>query len=323
MNRFGTWLALILAVLASPIPANAVEAPNCTIKVVVTGPAGGTPDLIARVGAEKLRVGIDRNVVVENKVGGLGAAPSIVEVRNAAADGCTLLAANASIFSIAPSLYKTPPYDPKDFVPISLLAISPNVLLVNASVPAKTLDEFVALVRKDSGKLNFGSGGVGTPMHLYGALLQTKFGLVFPHVPYRGSAPVMTDLISNQVQFVFEQIPSFIAHQKSGAVRALAVANATRSPLLPDVPTFAELGVSGADAVSWFGLVAPSRTPPEIIELYSKALRDGMKDPQVRDRLAQVGAEAVGTTPAETAAYLEGQREKWIPLVAASGVKVD
>jgi tripartite-type tricarboxylate transporter receptor subunit TctC len=323
MNRFGTWLALILAVLASPIPANAVEAPNCTIKVVVTGPAGGTPDLIARVGAEKLRVGIDRNVVVENKVGGLGAAPSIVEVRNAAADGCTLLAANASIFSIAPSLYKTPPYDPKDFVPISLLAISPNVLLVNASVPAKTLDEFVALVRKDSGKLNFGSGGVGTPMHLYGALLQTKFGLVFPHVPYRGSAPVMTDLISNQVQFVFEQIPSFIAHQKSGAVRALAVANATRSPLLPDVPTFAELGVSGADAVSWFGLVAPSRTPPEIIELYSKALRDGMKDPQVRDRLAQVGAEAVGATPAETAAYLEGQREKWIPLVAASGVKVD
>lgn len=323
MNGFGTWIALILAVSASRIPANAVEAPNCTIKVVVTGPAGGTPDLIARVGAEKLRVGIDRNVVVENRVGGLGAAPSIVEVRNAAADGCTLLAANASIFSIAPSLYKTPPYDPKDFVPISLLAISPNVLLVNASVPTKTLDEFVALVRVDSGKLNFGSGGVGTPMHLYGALLQTKFGLVFPHVPYRGSAPVMTDLISNQVQFVFEQIPSFIAHQKSGTVRALAVANATRSPLLPDVPTFAELGVSGADAVSWFGLVAPSRTPPEIIELYSKALRDGMKDPQVRDRLAQVGAEAVGTTPAETAAYLEGQREKWIPLVAASGVKVD
>jgi tripartite-type tricarboxylate transporter receptor subunit TctC len=314
---------MMLAVSASPHPASAVEAPNCTIKVVVTGPAGGTPDLIARIGAEKLRIGIDRNVVVENKVGGLGAAPSIVEVRNAPADGCTLLAANASIFSIAPSLYKTPPYDPKDFTPVSLLAISPNVLVINASVPAKTLDEFVALLRKDSGKLNFGSGGVGTPMHLYGALLQTKFGLVFPHVPYRGSAPVMTDLISNQVQFVFEQIPSFIAHQKSGAVRALAVANATRSPLLPDVPTFAELGVSGADAVSWFGLVAPSRTPPEIIELYSKALRDGMKDPQVRDRLAQVGAEAAGTTPAETAAYLEGQRQKWVPLVAASGVKVD
>jgi len=323
MKQSGIWLAMMLAVSASPHPASAVEAPNCTIKVVVTGPAGGTPDLIARIGAEKLRVGIDRNVVVENKVGGLGAAPSIVEVRNAAADGCTLLAANASIFSIAPSLYKTPPYDPKDFAPVSLLAISPNVLVINASVPAKTLDEFVTLLRKDSGKLNFGSGGVGTPMHLYGALLQTKFGLVFPHVPYRGSAPVMTDLISNQVQFVFEQIPSFIAHQKSGAVRALAVANATRSPLLPDVPTFAELGVSGADAVSWFGLVAPSRTPPEIIELYSKALRDGMKDPQVRDRLAQVGAEAAGTTPAETAAYLEGQRQKWVPLVAASGVKVD
>ncbi len=317
--------ALLVFTLAWPCAAvHAQDAPDCTIKIIVSGPAGGTPDLIARLGADKLKSSLNRNTFVENRAGGRAAVSSITAVRSAPPDGCTLLAANASIFSIGPHLFKVAPYDPvQDFSPIAVLATSPNVLVINPAVPAKNLKEFVALLKSQPNKFNFGSGGVGTPMHIYGALISSRFDVVFTHVPYRGSAPVVTDLLSGQVQFVFEQIPTFLSHVQAGTLRALAVASASRSPLLPDVPTFREEGIEGADAVSWFGVVAPRGTPDGIINLYAKALRDGMRDPQVAAKLSAVGAEISGMTPAEMIPYMENQKAKWAPLVAASGVQVE
>jgi len=317
-------IALVCAGSAFAQTSQAQTAPDCTIRIVVSGPAGGTPDLIARLGADKLRAGLNRTVVVENRAGGRAAVSSIQAVRAAPPDGCMLLAANASIFSIGPHLYKDAPYDPVgDFTPIAVLATSPNVLLVNASVPARDLKSFIELLKGDGAKYNFGSGGLGTPMHIYGALLSTRFNVTITHVPYRGSAAVVTDLVSGQVQFAFEQIPAFISHVKSGSLRALAVAGPARSPLLPDVPTFAELGIEGADAVSWFGTVAPRGTPPAIIDRYAQILRDGMRDPQVMEKLSSVGAEPSGMTPAQMIPYMQDQKSKWAPLVAAAGVTVE
>ncbi len=318
----GAFLAFTFGWLC--MPAFGQDAPDCTIKIVVSGPAGGTPDLIARLGADKLKSSLNRNTFVENRAGGRAAVSSITAVRSSPPDGCTLLAANASIFSIGPHLYKVAPYDPiKDFSPIAVLATSPNVLVINPSVPAKSLKEFVALLKSQPNKYNFGSGGVGTPMHIYGALISSRFDVVFTHVPYRGSAAVVTDLLSGQVQFVFEQIPTFLSHVQAGTLRALAVASATRSPMLPGVPTFKEEGIEGADAVSWFGMVAPRGTPDAIINLYAKALREGMRDPQVMAKLSATGAETSGMTPAEMIPYMESQKAKWAPLVAAAGVQVE
>jgi tripartite-type tricarboxylate transporter receptor subunit TctC len=322
MNWIGT-IALAGVIL---VAANArAQAPSaCTVKIVVSGPPGGTPDLIARLGAEKLSAALGRPVVVENKAGGLAAITSIETVKSAEANGCTLLAANASLFSIMPTLYKKPPFDTaNDFVPVSLLATSPNVLVVNAKVPAQSWKEFIALLKSQPGKYLLGSGGVGTPMHLYGEMLRTQLKLEFTHVPFRGSAPAIVGLLSDQIQFVFEQTPSFLPHVQAGTLRAIAVAGEQRSELLPNVPTLTEEGVAGANATSWFGLVAPRGTPKRVIDSYANALRVGMKDPLVVTRLRTVGAATVGTTPEEMAAYMASQLQRWTPLVKASGVTVD
>ena len=304
--------------------ANAQDMPNCSVKIIVSGPPGGTPDLIARLGAEKISAGIGRPVVVENRAGGLGAITSIEAVKAAEPNGCTLFAANASLFSIMPTLYKKPPFDAaNDFMPVSVVARSPNVLVINAKFPATNWQEMIALLKANPGKYFLGSGGIGTPMHLYGELLKAQFGLEYTHVPYRGSAPAILGLLADQVQFVFEQIPSFLSHAQVGTLRAIAVASETRSALLPDVPTLTELGIKDADAVSWFGLVAPRGTPRRTIEIYANHLREGVKDPSVIERLKIIGAETVGTTPDEMATYMASQLRKWTPLVKASGIIVE
>ena len=304
--------------------ANAQDIPNCSVKIFVSGPPGGTPDLIARLGAEKISAGIGRPVVVENRAGGLGAITSIEAVKASEPNGCTLFAANASLFSIMPTLYKKPPFDAaNDFIPVSVVAKSPNVLVVNAKFPATNWQEMIALIRANPGKYFLGSGGIGTPMHLYGELLKAQFRLEYTHVPYRGSAAAILGLLADQVQFVFEQIPSFLSHAQVGTLRAIAVASESRSELLRDVPTLTELGIIDADAASWFGLVAPRGTPRKTIEIYANHLREGVKDPSIIDRLKIVGAETVGTTPDEMATYMASQLRKWTPLVKASGVIVE
>ena len=319
----GVVLAGAIAVVVVGV-TNAQELPNCSVKIVVSGPPGGTPDLIARLGAEKISAGIGRPVVVENRAGGLGAITSIDAVKAAEPNGCTLFAANASLFSIMPTLYKKPPFDAaNDFIPVSVVARSPNVLVINAKLPATNWQEMIALLKANPGKYLLGSGGIGTPMHLYGQLLKAQFGLEYTHVPYRGSAPAILGLLADQVQFVFEQIPSFLSHAQVGTLRAIAVASDTRSALLPDVPTLTELGIKDADAASWFGLVAPRGTPSRTIEIYAKHLREGVRDPLVIERLKIIGAESVGTTPDEMVIYMASQLRKWTPLVKASGIVVE
>jgi tripartite-type tricarboxylate transporter receptor subunit TctC len=319
------WLALASVIAVTMIGrASAQELPNCSVKIVVSGPPGGTPDLIARLGAEKISAGIGRPVVVENRAGGLAAITSIEAVKASEPNGCTLFAANASLFSIMPTIYKKPPFDAaNDFIPVSVVAKSPNVLVTNAKFPATNWQEMIALLKANPGKYFFGSGGIGTPMHLYGELLKAQFGLEFTHVPYRGSAQVILGLLADQVQFVFEQIPSFLSHSQVGTLRAIAVASETRSALLRDVPTLTELGIKDADATSWFGLVAPRVTPRKTTEIYANHLREGVRDPSVIERLKVVGAETVGTTPDEMAIYMASQLRKWTPLVKASGVVVE
>jgi tripartite-type tricarboxylate transporter receptor subunit TctC len=324
MRMIGGLVLAGVIVVAMVGATSAQELPNCTVKIVVSGPPGGTPDLIARLGAEKISAGIGRPVVVENRAGGLGAITSIEAVKASEPNGCTLFAANASLFSIMPTIYKKPPFDAaNDFIPVSVVAKSPNVLVTNSQFPAKNWTEMIALLKANPGKYFLGSGGIGTPMHLYGQMLKAQFGLEFTHVPYRGSAAAILGLLADQVQFVFEQIPSFLSHVQVGTLRAIAVAGETRSVLLPDVPTLAELGIQDADAASWFGLVAPRGTPRKIIEIYANHLREGVKDPTVVERLKVVGAETVGTTPDEMAAYMASQLRKWAPLVKASGVIVE
>ena len=313
-----------MIVVAMAGGARAQDIPNCSVKIVVSGPPGGTPDLIARLGAEKISAGIRRPVVVENRAGGLGAITSIEAVKASEPNGCTLFAANASLFSIMPTLYKKPPFDSaNDFIPVSVVAKSPNVLVFNAKFPATNWQEMIALIKANPGKYFLGSGGIGTPMHLYGELLKAQFRLEYTHVPYRGSAAAILGLLADQVQFVFEQIPSFLSHAQVGTLRAIAVASDSRSDLLRDVPTLTELGIKDADAASWFGLVAPRGTPRKTIEIYANHLREGVKDPSLIERLKIVGAETVGTTPDEMAAYMESQLRKWTPLVKASGVIVE
>lgn len=304
--------------------AGAQDIPNCAVKFIVSGPPGGGPDMIARLGAEKLSAGIGRPVVIENRPGGAAAVTSIEAVKASEPNGCTLFAANASLFSIMPTLYRKPPFEfDRDFTPVSVVAASPNVLVTNVKFPAKNWKEMIAVIKANPGKYFIGSGGVGTPMHLYGELLKTQFGLDFTHVPFRGSAAAILGLLADQVQFVFEQIPTFISHVEAGTLRAIAVAGEKRSTLLPDVPTLTEEGVAGADATSWYGVVAPRGTPKKVIDVYSGFLSQGIRDPEVVARLKVIGADPMGTTPEEMADYLASQLQKWMPLVKASGVKVD
>jgi tripartite-type tricarboxylate transporter receptor subunit TctC len=317
-------LVLAGALVLAPAALQAQELPKCSIRIVVSGAAGGTPDLIARTEADMFAAALGTSAVVENKVGGLGAITSVNAVKASEPNGCTMLAANASLFSIMPTLYKKPPFDPlNDFVPVSILATSANLLVVNADVPAKTLNELIALLKANPDKYVFGSGGIGTPMHLYAELVRAQTGQKITHVPYKGSPPAIMDVVAGRAQFIFDQIPSLLAQIQAGKLRPIAVASPQRSQLLPDVPTLKEAGLVGADAVSWFGLMAPKGTPAHVREAYAEILRKGIKDAKVIARLKALGAEPFGTTSAEMADYLDRQRKAWEPLVKASGVVID
>lgn len=322
------WLCMValagLAVFGTPAAGHAQDMPKCSIRIIVSGIAGGTPDLIARTEAEMFTAALGNSAIVENKTGGLGAITSVQAVKSAPPNGCTLLAANASLFSILPNLYKKPPFDPlNDFIPVTILATSPNLLVVNANVPARTVDELVALMKAEPDKYVLGSGGIGTPMHLYGELIRMQTGNAMTHVPYKGSPPAIMDVVAGRVQILFDQIPSLLAHIQSGALRPIAVASPRRSALLPEVPTLKEAGIPGADAISWFGLVAPRGTPKSVIDAYSDILRKGLQDPKVIARLKVLGADPLGTTPEEMATYMDAQRKAWEPLVQTSGVTID
>lgn len=310
-----TTLATTLA-LAGPYP-------DKPIRLVVPFPPGGTTDLLGRVLATRLSETLGQQVVVDNRPGAGGTIGSDV-VAKAPADGYTLLFGTVGTQSINATLYKKLPFDAqKDFSPVALFAGVPNILVVNPNVPARNVRELVSYAKANPGKLNMGSAGNGTTNHLSGELFKSMAGIEIVHVPYKGSGPAMADLLANQVQLMFDNLPGSLPHVKAGRLRALAVTSATRSPALPDVPTMAEAGISGYEADVWFGVVAPRGLPPAVASRLSQEITRIAQDKAMRDKLVHAGASPLTSTPEQFSVLIRRDTDKWAKLVRESGASID
>ena len=316
------WALAIVMVCVAP-GAFAQAYPNHVIRLVVPFPAGGTTDILARAAAQKLTESLGQPVVVDNRPGAGGNIGADV-VAKSAPDGYTLLMGTVGTHAINPSLYTKMPYDHvKDFVPVVLVAGVPNVLVVNPSVPVNSVADLIKLAKSKPGAINFASSGSGTSIHLSGELFKTMAGVDMTHVPYKGSAPALTDLIGGQVQVMFDNLPSALPQIKGGKLRAIAVTSLKRAPVLPDVPTISESGLPGFEASSWFGVLAPAGTPAPIVARLNSEVNKWLQSPEAREQLLAQGAVAAGGTPEQFAAHIRSETEKWAKVVKASGAKVD
>ena len=297
--------------------------PNKPIRLVVPFPPGGTTDILARDVGQRLTEALGQPVVIDNRPGAAGNIGSEI-VAKSTPDGYTLLMCTVSSPAINPSLYSKLPYDHiKDFAPVILVARVPNVLEVNPSVPVYTVTDLIKLAKEKPGQLNFASSGSGTSIHLSGELFKTMAGVNMVHVPYKGSAPAVTDLVGGQVQLMFDNLPSSLQQIKGGKLRAIAVTSAQRSPALPDIPTIAESGLPGFEATSWFGVLAPAGTPAAIVNRLNAEVDKWLQSDSGKAQLFEQGALPAGGTPEEFAAYIRAETEKWAKVVKVSGAKVD
>ncbi|CAB3695336.1 tripartite tricarboxylate transporter substrate binding protein BugE [Achromobacter mucicolens] len=303
-------LALAIAGVCLTSAAQAADPyPNKPIRLIVPFAAGGTTDIVARVVAEGLGRELGQPVVVENRGGGGGSIGADAVVRSAP-DGYTLGVATVSTMATNPATNPKNPYNPlKDFAPITNMVNVPNVMTVNPSVPAKTLAEFITLLKNNPGKYSYASSGAGGISHLDGELFKSLTKTDMVHVPYRGSGPALNDVIAGQVNVQFDNLPSSMPHIQAGKLRALAVAAPKRLPALPDVPTFAEGGLPDMDNMAWYGLVAPAGTPQAVIDRVHAAAVKALKDPKIAQRLADGGSLVDGNTPAEYAAQIKRELE--------------
>lgn len=323
MRILGFLATAAAAFLLHATPAAAQAWPAKPVRLVVPFPAGGTTDILARIIGQRLGDKLGQQFVIDNR-GGAGGNVGAEVVAKADPDGYTILMTTIGIQSINAHLYSKMSFDPlKDLAPVSLVAMVANVLVVHPSVPAKTIPEFIALAKAQPGKLNFGTPGNGSSGHLSTELFKTMTGTNMVHVPYRGSAPMLTDLLAGQVQFAIDNLPSALPHIKSGALRALAVTTPQRWPATPELATIAEQGVPGYNATAWFGVVAPSKVAPDIIKKLSAEIDAIIKAPDVKAQFAQQGAEGVGGSPESFAKFIAEENDKWAKVVKASGAKVD
>jgi tripartite-type tricarboxylate transporter receptor subunit TctC len=314
--------AVLLATLAVAASAHAQAWPNKPVSLVVPFPPGGTTDVLARALAERLTVSLGQTVIVESKPGA-GATLGADFVAKSKADGYTLLM-GAVHHTIAPSVFKKLPYDlQKDFAPITTVALVPNVLTVSTANPAKTVTELVAQAKAQPGKLNYGSNGNGTAQHLIGTQFEIVNGVELTHIPYKGSGPLVTDLIGGQVTMSFDTVTPVLPHIKAGKLRALAVTTGKRSTALPDVPTLAEAGVKGIDTGTWFGLLAPAATPKDITtRLHAETVKI-LQSAEFRKRLEEIGAEPVGNSPEQMARQIRDDIDKFAKLVKDAKVVIE
>jgi tripartite-type tricarboxylate transporter receptor subunit TctC len=315
-------LLLAIALLA-PLWAAAQAYPSKPIHFVVPYPAGGPLDAVARLVGQKVSESVRQPIIVENKPGAGGNIGADLVARSAP-DGYSLLMGAVATHAINPTLYASIPYDAqKDFIPVTQIASTPNVLVVNPSLPVNTVHEFIEYAKAHPGQLNFGSGSTGSAGHLAGELFKSMAGVEMTHVPYKGAAPAMTDLIGGRLQLMFDNLASSLVQIKAGKVRALAVTTAKRTELAPELPTIAESGLAGFDINTWFGLFVPAGTPPAIVERLHGEFVKALQAPDVRSRMLALGAEPVGSTPAEFARYIRSEAVKYAKLVKTSGAKVD
>jgi len=316
-------LVLAAALTATPAGAQSPTYPNRPIRFIVPLPPGGGADIVARTIAERLTKILGQQVLVDNRPGG-GTVIGADLAAKAPPDGYTLLLGTATTHAINASLVRKLPYDPvRDFAPITLVAVLPQIIVSHPSLPVASLKDLIALARKRPGEIFFASTGNGSANHLGGEMLNAVAGLKNVHVPYKGAAPSLTDLLAGQVQFMFTTIPPALPHVKSGRLRALAVANAKRSSLLPDLPTTAENGAPGVEASSWNGVLVPAGTPRDIIARLHAGIGAVMKLPQVGERLARAGVEPMLITPEEFAVFIESETARYAKVVKSSGARVD
>jgi tripartite-type tricarboxylate transporter receptor subunit TctC len=316
-------LALAALAFAAAGSAHAQAAyPSKPIHIVVTFTTGGAPDILARLIGERLQASWGQSVIIDNKPGA-GGNTGADSVAKAAPDGHTVVVGTVGTHSINGALYKKMPYDMvKDFTPITLLATTPNMLVIHPDVPAKNLKEFIALGKKE-GKMTFASSGSGTSIHVSGELFKTMTGIDMEHIPYKGRASAIPDLLGGRVTMMFDNMPSSLPLVKDGKLRALGVTSATRSAAAPDIPTIAEQGLPGFEAVSWFALFAPANTPAPIVEKLQAEVSRILKSPEISKRLLEIGLEPGGGTPADLAAYQKSEITKWAKVVKDSGASAE
>jgi tripartite-type tricarboxylate transporter receptor subunit TctC len=296
--------------------------PNKPIHIVVTFTSGGAPDILARLIGEKLNAAWGQPVIVDNKPGA-GGNIGADYVAKAAPDGYNLVLGTVGTHSINGALYQNMPYDMvKDFTPVTLLASTPNMLVVNNDVPAKNLSEFIALGKKE-GKMTFASSGSGTSIHVSGELFKTMTGIDMQHIPYKGRASAIPDLLGGRVTMMFDNMPSSLPLVREGKLRAIGVTSAKRSAAAPDIPTLAESGLPGFEAVSWFAMFAPANTPAPVVNKLQAEISKILKSPDISKKLLDLGLDPSGSTPAELAAYQKSEIAKWSKVVKDSGAKVE
>jgi tripartite-type tricarboxylate transporter receptor subunit TctC len=315
--------ALVAVTLATASLAGAQSFPTKPIRLICPFPPAGAVDIASRAIAAELSKNLGQTVTVDNRPGAGGNIGG-VEAARSAPDGYTLFMTTSGINAINPALYAKMPFDPiKDLVPVVALVSLSNVLVVNPSVKANSVADVIALARAEPGKLTYASSGNGTSIHMSGEMFKYLAKVDMLHIPYKGSAPAMTDLLGGQVMMMFDNIPSALPHIRAGKLRALAVTGAKRDPLLPDVPTVAEAGVPGYESGVWFGLAVPAGTPKEVIARINEAAVLGTKSPEFIKRMTEMGYSIIGGTPEQMAEMNKVETARWAPIVKASGAKVD
>lgn len=321
------WPALVLLAVASLSLGNAFAQgadkwPSRPIRLIVPFPPGGTTDIVGRLVADKLAASLGQPVVVENR-GGAGGSIGTEQIAKAS-DGHTIGMGTVSTLVLNPVLYERLPYDPaKDIVPVTNVAEVPNVMSINPGVKAANMREFLALAKAQPGRLAYGSAGNGSVSHFMGEVFKSASGVDLLHVPYKGVGPALNDALGGQVQVLFDNLPSSLPHIQAGRLRALAVAAPKRVAALPDVPTFAELGMPAVNDSSWFGLVAPAGMPPAVIETLRREVAKILAQPDVRERLVALGATPVGNSPQEFAAQINALVEKNRRVAKQANIRVD
>jgi tripartite-type tricarboxylate transporter receptor subunit TctC len=317
------WLPALALLFAAAPAGMAQEYPAKPVRLILPYAAGGPTDIVSRLFAQKLGEALGQQFVADNR-GGAGGIIACELAARAIPDGYTLLMGAVGVLTINPHLRQKLPFDPqRDFQPVSLLSSSPYLLLVNPGVPARSVKELVALAQARPGQLNYASGGVGTGNHLSAELLKLTAGVDLTHIPYKGASLAVGDLISGQVQALFVNVLPALPHVRSGKARALAVTSARRSTAAPDIPTFAESGYPGIVTSSSFGLLAPARTPSAIVKRLHGELAQIARQPAVRERLEAQGAEVIGSTPEEFAAFIRSETERWGKVIKTAGIKAD
>ena len=314
---------IFLAVLALTAPGAAQNYPDRVVRIVNPYPPGGSVDVMARLLAQKLGENLGQQFIVENRSGGGGNTGSD-SVAKAEPDGYTLLFTAPGPLTVNQTLYSKLTFDPAtDFAPIALFAAAPIVLIVNPGVPANNVQELIVLARKEPGKINFASAGNGTTNHLSGELFKSMAKVDIVHVPYRGAGPAMNDLIGGHVQMFFDLMPVVLPQVTTGKVRALGAAGAARTSALPDVPTIAEQGVPGFDASSWYGLVAPAKTPEPVLAKLREEVAKALKTPDMVARIRELGSEPGAAFGKDFGAFMAAETKKWAEVIRASGAKAD